>query len=310
MKSQHTRKIALKRADDFPERPQAPKPPARPQPSQIPLTATKRAQITANETSNMYGLEIVLERLQRCFANRISTAEIEVLEFSLRQLFEQANLLFGQLLPELALYANHLPDDGELTRFYNIKTLLQYLDSTLEWLNPLVQLILKSTTMILEALDRSCSLYGAARVKKRLLLQGEDEETTEVLAAIEVALIPDSTYYQWMQALRIITVRLQGWQQQQMDHRAFSALFAEQVHVNPALDSIGTTLPLLLDCFQTIFGSILPEFHTVARGDDETATVHLLNLIQYTDLLRAHVDSLLQSFRLLDSYYQHPETQQ
>ncbi|GER88573.1 hypothetical protein KDW_27350 [Dictyobacter vulcani] len=316
MKSQHTRKIALKRADDVPVRPLVSRtpakplvsrPPARPRPSQVPLITPTRIQSIIHETSYRYGLEIVLGRLQRCFASRIAATDIEVLEFSLRQLFEQAYLLFGQLLPELTLCTNPPLDQTDPAYFYRMNTLLQDIESLLERLLPLLQLQLISAGTVLEALDRSCSLYGAAQIKKQLPQQGEDEERTVVLAAIEAALIPDSTYYQWMQALHVITGKLQNWQQQQ-ESVSFSALFADLPLLDPTLSSIDSTLPLMLECIQTIFSTILPEFHAVSRGDDETATIHLLNLMQYSDLLLNHVDSLRQALQVVSSHYRQTDT--
>ncbi|WP_126551529.1 hypothetical protein [Dictyobacter kobayashii] len=126
-----------------------------------------------------------------------------------------------------------------------------------------------------------------------------------MLAAIEVAYIPDSTYYQWMQALRLLTTRLQYWQQYKKPAQdLFNPRASSQSLLQSALSSIDTTLPLLRENIQTIFGTILPEFHTIPRGDDATVAIHLLNLMQYIDLLLDHIETLLGTIQLVTSQYE------
>lgn len=307
MKSQHTRKIALKRADDVPasqiQRMASPLPPPGSRPGHRP--DARHTQ----ETNDTYGLELVLERLQRCLLGRISSAEIELLHVCLHQLFENTDLLYGLLLSDLYHHTNQLANSFYLpavnkdnTLYSGLKIVLQDIEALLERQASLAQLLLSSTQYIFWALDRSCSLYGANRVKRRLQQEGEDEEKTEVLAALEVAYIPDSTYYQWMQALRLLTTRLQYWQQRKQACGSFSIIFASQTLLHPTLSSIDITLNQLRENIQTIFGTILPEFHTVPRGDDAALAVHLLNLMQYVDLLLNHIERLREAIQLVTSH--------
>ncbi|GHO87816.1 hypothetical protein [Dictyobacter formicarum] len=303
MKSQHTRKISLKRADDLPasqvQQMASPLPPPASRPGHL-----ANAQ-HAGESSDTYGLELVLERLQRCLLGRISSAEIELLHVCLHQLFENTDLLYGLLLPDLYHHTNQLANSFYLPAvtvdnapYGGLKIVLQDIEALLERQTSLAQLLLSSAQHIFGALDCSCSLYGANRVKRRLQQEGEDEEKTEMLAALEVAYIPDSTYYQWMQALRLLTARLQYWQQCKHACGSFSIIFASQTLLHPTLSSIDITLNQLRENIQTIFGTILPEFHTIPRGDDATLAVHLLNLMQYVDLLLKHIDRLRGAIQL------------
>ncbi|WP_126551530.1 hypothetical protein [Dictyobacter kobayashii] len=181
MKSQHTRKISLRRADDIPAsqtcRAASPlPPPPRSRPGHLSST------LHALESHDAYGLEIVLERLQRCLVGRISVSELEVLHFCLRQLFENTDLLYALLLSDLyhqvdllALSIDPCPDEAADSVGFGLKIVLQNIEAILERLVPLAQLLLSSTHNTLESLDRSCSLYGplvsndaySARVKTK-----------------------------------------------------------------------------------------------------------------------------------------------
>jgi hypothetical protein len=310
MKNQHTRKIALQRADNVTESKQSSRSPeytqsnahmADPQNIEKPTNSRSRP-----EPAGSSELDIVLERFQRCLLGRIEKGDSEILDMSLRHIFENADILYSVLLPEMTQCTLHIIASNTPTAAaydaaprYWIKSVLQDIEASLERLEALSQLLITTTLSSLEALDRSCSVYGTARIKKRLLREGEDEECTEIFAAIEVAHIPDSTYYQWMQALRLLTARLNNWQEQHQTYPVFTTLLNTQNGIHPALEHIDTTMNQARKSITTLFGTILPEFHTVARGDDETVAALLLNVMQYTDLLLSYIDTLLEAVRVL-----------
>ncbi|GCF10502.1 hypothetical protein [Dictyobacter arantiisoli] len=315
MKDQHTRKITLHSAHNIPERPtpfspaHAPaEPPLRSHMGKSVLSAALNAHQEADMTSS---LDIVLERVQRCLTGRITPADTTLLAICLRQIFENAEILYSILLPELTLCATQMveehSDQSASLLYFNLKMLLQDSEIRLERLTPLGQLLQSTILTSIESLDRSCSIYGAARIKRRLQQEGEDEERTDVLAAIEASHIPDSTYYQWMQALRLLTSRLQYWQEQNEQRLEFTLIFGSQPALQPTLQQIDTMFHLLVERLQKLFIIILPEFHNVARGDDETVVLHLLNLMQHIDLLLAHIDTLKEAIRVLIQCYEQDE---
>ncbi|GCE05646.1 hypothetical protein KDAU_29750 [Dictyobacter aurantiacus] len=262
------------------------------------------------ESGDTYGLELVLERLQRCLQGRLPRTEIELLLVCLRQVFENTDILYGLLLADLYYDVNQLANalsgcatDGDDSVYVGLKIVLQDIEALLERLAELAQLLLGSLQRVFCALDRSCSLYGANRVKRRLRQEGEDEEKTDILAALELAYIPDSTYYQWMQALRLLTTRFQYWQQCKQACGSFSIVFASKPLLHPLLTSIDITLNQLRETIQTLFGTVLPEFHTVPRGDDASLALHLLNLMQYVDLLLHQLNRLREAMQLMADQY-------
>lgn len=310
MKNQHTRKIALQRADSATESKQ---------PSHTPKYTRANTKMAASHTlegpmtsqphPDLVGsaeLDIVLEHFQHCLLGRIEMSDSEILDISLRHIFENADILYNVLLPEMSqctlhIIASNTPAAAayDTAPHYWIKSVLQDIEAVLERLEALSQLLITTTLTTLEALDRSCSVYGTARIKKRLQQEGEDEECTELFATIELAHIPDSTYYQWMQALRLLTARLNSWQEQHQTYPIFTTLLSAQNGTHPALEHIDTTMNQARKCIATLFGTVLPEFHTVTRGDDATAAALLLNVMQYTDLLLADIDTLLEAIRVL-----------
>jgi hypothetical protein len=309
MKNQPTtRKIALQHADSRMESKQGPYSPVRAR-SNVAAPQTIGAPMTSRPHPELAGssdLDIVLERFQRCLLGRIETSDSEIFDISLRHIFENADILYSVLLPEMTqctlhIIASNTPSAAAYASapHYWIKSVLQDIEAVLERLEALSQLLNTTTLTTLEALDRSCSVYGTARIKKRLLREGENEECTEIFAAIEVAHIPDSTYYQWMQALRLLTARLNNWQEQHQTYPVFTSLLTTQNSLHPALERIDTTMDEARKSITTLFGTILPEFHTVARGDDEAISALLLNIMQYTDLLLSHIDMLLEAVRVL-----------
>ncbi|GLV58871.1 hypothetical protein KDH_56990 [Dictyobacter sp. S3.2.2.5] len=262
------------------------------------------------ESGDTYGLELVLERLQRCLQGRLPRAEIELLLVCLRQLFENTDILYGLLVADLYHDVNQLANalsgstaDRDDSVYIGLKIVLQDIEGLLERQTELAQLLLGSLQRVFCALDRSCSLYGANRVKRRLQQEGEDEEKTDILAALELAYIPDSTYYQWMQALRLLTTRLQYWQQCKQACGSFSIVFASKTLLHPILSSIDIALNQLRETIQTVFGTVLPEFHTVSRGDDTALALHLLNLMQYVDLLLHQLDRLREAIQIITDQY-------
>lgn len=265
---------------------------------------------TSREAQLADGLEMALERLQRCLIGRVAIPEMEMLEMSLRCLFGLADQFYTALLPELTLTMAQVPlstkpTDAQVrfTTAVEVKLLLQDVETILERSLSFCQLLLSVTTSMLAALDRSCSIYGAARIKKRLQQEGEDEERTDNIAAITASHIAASTHYQWMQAIRVVTEHVQGWQDMNTTRLPFAHVFGEQHPLQTTLLQLDTTIQLALDSLQYLFGTILPEFHTVALGDDATVALHMLNMMQYTDVLQTYFALLQETFDLVTRHY-------
>lgn len=310
MKNQHTRKIALQHPENATESKQSARMPEYTRANvQMASSHSQGRALTSRAHPEQRGsaeLDIVLERFQRCLYGRIEVGDSEILDMSLRHIFENADILYSVLLPEMTqctlhIIASNTPSAAayDTAPQYWIKSVLQDIEAVLERLEALSQLLITTALTTLEALDRSCSVYGTARLQKRLQDEGGDEECTEIFAAIEIAHIPDSTYYQWMQALRSLTAKLTHWQEQHQTYPVFTTLLSTQNNIHPTLEHIDSTMNQARARIATLFGTILPEFHTVARGDDETTAALLLNIMQYTDLLLADIDTLLEAVRVL-----------
>jgi hypothetical protein len=254
------------------------------------------------------GLAMVLERMRRCFWDRMPHQHIEVLSLCLCNIFTNVDELYRVLLPELTtnLQANPILSEDPITEgHYCIWNLLQDIESALEQLDPLANLLINTITAIIEALDRSCSIYGAARSKQRLLLDGEDEESTKLLTAISTAQISDTTCYYWMQAIRSLTDQLQHWQDCNQTRCSFAQEFALFASMLPTLGQLDSMLDLIVTTMQTIFGQLLPAFHTIARGDDETATTLLLDIMQKIDLILLTLNTQVEPLYILTREYVH-----
>jgi hypothetical protein len=271
-------------------------------------TTTDQQQIESQLTETV-GLDMVLERVRRCLSGRTSTHQTEILELSLRHIFISGDLLYNTLLTELTTATNQLSlstDDGQssetetdLQIHYCIWSLLQEIEALSDHLEPLCQLLNNATTEILEALDRSSSIYA----HQYLTQEEQDADRTAILAAIEVAHIPDNTYYQWMQAVRLLTARLQSWQEANACRLAFAQHFAHIALVAPALNQIDATVDALLQTISAIFNTILPAFHTITKGDDETIAMLLLDLVQKSDQILLHLKTLTEPLCALIRQY-------
>ena len=262
------------------------------------------------------GLPIVLERMHRCFWGRTQGNDLELLTTSLQQIFACADRLYHVLLPQLTFYAQEedtaermlaQPHDtfSHLHAHYCTWTVLQEIEDTLNQLKPLCTLLINTTIAILEALDYSSSLYSATRIKHQLLLAGEDEERTDLLAALTTAHIPGQTYFHWMQAVSILTEQLQHWQYGNQRRFNFADRFALLATMIPTLGQLDSTLDLIADSTHRIFGILLPEFHTVARGDDETAATLLLDIVQKVDQIQLFLEAQSEPLHLLTREYAH-----
>lgn len=310
MKNQHTRKITLHHIESVTESRQPPRAPTHIQVnSKTGSHRTTEVQSSVRSHPGLAGLselDIILERFQRCLIDRIDTADSEILDISLRHIFENADILYSALLPEMTQCTLHMITSNTTASTgydpapqYWTKSVLQDIKAVLERLEALSQLLITTVLTTLEALDRSCSIDGTAQIKKHLQHEGEDEEYTETFTAIDRTQNPDNTYYQWMQALKLLTDRLHGWQEQHQTYPVFTTLLTTQHNIHPALAHIDTTMNQARESIVTLFSTILPEFHTVTCGDDETLAALLLNIMQYTDLLLTYIDTLLEAVRIL-----------
>jgi hypothetical protein len=256
------------------------------------------------------GLVIVLERMRRCFWGRTQRNDIDTITLSLQQIFTCLDRLYHLLLPELTiclqtathrepLAAQSIATQDASQHLYTTYCLwlqLQEIATSLDHLKPLCTLLVSTAPTTIEALDRSCSLYGAASIKQQLLRTGENAERTEVLAAITAAHIPRNTYYHWMQAVSLLTGRLEHWQHCNQQR----ARFAHDLPLSSGMATASAQVDILFDQMiahtNRIFGVLLPEFHTIAHGDDETAATLLLDIVQQIDqitlLLDQHSTSL------------------
>jgi hypothetical protein len=310
MKNQHTRKIALQHIESIAESRQPSRTPTRPHVTS--KTGSHRISRVQSNSRSQPGqassseLDIILDRFQQCLIDRIDTADSEILDISLRHIFENADILYSALLPEMIQCTLHMIASNTTASAgydpapqYWIKSVLQDIEAVLERLEALSQLLITTALTTLEALDRSCSIYGTAHIKKRLQHEDEDEECAEIFTTVERLHSADNTYYQWMQALKLLADRLHGWQEQHQTYPVFTTLLTTQNNIHPALTHIDTTMNLARESIVTIFSAILPEFHTVTCGDDETIAALLLNIMQYTDLLLSYIDTLLEAVRVL-----------
>lgn len=268
-----------------------------------------------NPTGENTGLPIMLERIRRCFWGRTSQQDIDMLAISLAHIFARTDTLYHVLLPELSASLQQHPHhveqpltEQDLPLHYCVWTLLQEIESTLEHLEPLCNLLITTSIHIVEALDRSCSIYGAARIKRQLLLHGADEESTEVLAAISTDHIADSTYFHWMHAVSQVSARLQHWRTNNHTRLLFAQRFALFATMIPTLGQLDSALDLIAENTQAIFGLLLPEFHTVARGDDETAATLLLDIVQKIDQIQLAMDTQIEPLHILTREYAYKTT--
>ena len=310
MKNQHTRKIALQHIESIAESRQPSRAPTHPHvTSKTGSHRISRVQSSSRAhpgQASSSELDIILDRFQKCLIDRIDTADSEILDISLRHIFENADILYSALLPEMIQCTLHMIASNTAASAsydpapqYWIKSVLQDIEAVLERLEALSQLLITTTLTTLEALDRSCSIYGTAHIKKRLPPEDEDEECAEIFTTVERLHSADNTYYQWMQALKLLAGRLHSWQEQHQTYPVFTTLLTTQNNIHPALAHIDTTMNLARESIVTIFSAILPEFHTVTCGDDETIAALLLNIMQYTDLLLSYIGTLLEAVRIL-----------
>jgi hypothetical protein len=79
--------------------------------------------------------------------------------------------------------------------------------------------------------------------------------------------------------------------------------FADFIDDIPGLLQVDSAFNLLLDHSCSLFGSILPKFHTDSRDNDEVIATLLLDMTQKIDLLLWQIDILLEVLHPLEKLY-------
>lgn len=107
----------------------------------------------------------------------------------------------------------------------------------------------------------------------------------------------------WEQALHVLTVGLDSWQQSAATLPPFTAYFSSVLPAGPSLPQLDAAFGIVRDCAETIFGDLLPGFQTLAAGDDETVATLLFDLIQQADQLLIQLDALREPLNQLVVYF-------
>ena len=203
----------------------------------------QQAQHTASTAleSAEDALQLLLQRLPDYFQDRADHDDTETLAFCLHRLYNCIDTLYQHTLPTLTRLTTTRPSSSTFAHRHAIWEQLQAILLQLERIESHCHLLLSTTTTILATLD-----------------------TTEDGPAH--ANTPIGTE-QWQQAYEILSTTLRTWQEQQKIHLTFNTTFA---HTSSAsLTHIDTSLALLFDSANAIFGDIIPDIQLVARGDDE-----------------------------------------
>lgn len=234
------------------------------------------------------GLTALLEPLQAC-CGWCSLEEWESFNFCLRQFLNNIDMLYRVRLPELAAYS---PQQGEqasrsekLRASCYIWNCLRAMVRLLEQTEPFCQLISGCAYRILEVFDVDSEVEAEQndRNASGRRLVGSQEE--------------------WEYGYAVMLELLKAWRRYQGRCRIFIVQFADLIDDIPGLLQVDSAFNLLLEHSSSIFGNILPRFHSSSGDSDEAIATLLLDMMQKIDLLLWQIDILLEVLHPLEKVY-------
>jgi hypothetical protein len=242
--------------------------------------------------SNIGELSALFEPLQVCLGWR-TLEEWENFKFCLCQFLNNVDTLYRVMLPELTAYTTQRlkqTSKSESRRECRyIWTCLRSIVRLLEQTEPFCQLINSFVYRRLEELD------GDSDGEMGPEAPGRDGNTRRWR--------PDSGQAEWEQEHSVLLELLAAWQRYQNRCQIFIVQFVDFVNDIPGLAQTDSAFKLLLDHACSIFGSILPDFHSSDIESDEIIAALLLNMMQKVDLLLWQIDILLQVLHPLVKLY-------
>ncbi len=230
------------------------------------------------------GLLLLLERIPEYFKGRAEQDDIETLVFCLHRLYNCANMLYQRILPDV-VHATSLQDTPPHSGFacrHAIWEQLQALQQLLERVESHCHLLLSTTTSVLAVLNFTEETSPDAEMPTHV---GTD---------------------QWQHAYERLSTSLSEWQENNKTHPSFTAMFIEPAAALPAssLSQVDSSLALLFDSANAIFGDIIPDIQLVAQGDDGVVATLLFDLMQQNDLLLMQIGKLVEPIQLLIKHYE------
>jgi len=221
------------------------------------------------------GLQLLLQHLPDYFRGRAERDDVETLVFCLHRLYNCIDTLYQHTLPTLTRLTT--VTSSTFAHRHAVWEQLQAILLLLERIESHCHLLLSTTTSVLATLD-----------------------TTESVALNADALTSVGTE-QWQHAYEVLSSALHTWQEQQKAHLAFATTFAHTS--NASLTHIDTSLVLLFDSANAIFGDIIPDIQLVAQGDDEVVATLLFDLMQQNDLLLIQINKLVEPLQQITKHY-------
>jgi hypothetical protein len=238
------------------------------------------------------GLTAFFEPLQICYGWR-TLEEWETFNFCLRQFLSNIDMLYRVRLPELAAYTSQkveqAPGSEKLRESRYIWTCLRAIVRLLEQTEAFCLLINSFADRMLEVLDgdSDMALEQAAsgrngNASRRRLVSNQEE---------------------WEHGYAVLRELLKTWQRYQDRCQIFLVQFVDFIDDVPGLVQADSAFNLLLDHSCSIFGNILPNFHSNNRDSNETIAALLLDMMQKIDLLLWQIDLLLEMLHPLEKLY-------
>lgn len=237
------------------------------------------------------GLTALLEPLQACCGWR-TLEEWETFNFCLRQFLSNIDMLYRVRLPELAAYTSQQVEQTSRSEKLNecryIWTCLRAIVRLLELAEPFSKIINSSAYCMLEVLDVDSD------VEAEQVASGKDRNTGGKRLAC--------SQEEWEYGCAAVFELLKAWRRYQDRCQIFIVQFADFIDDIPGVLQVDSAFNLLLDHSCSIFGDILPKFHSGGDSDEVIAAL-LLDMMQKTDLLLWQIDILLEVLHPLEKLY-------
>jgi hypothetical protein len=238
------------------------------------------------------GLTALFEPLQVC-CGWCSLEEWESFNFCLRQFLNNIDLLYRVRLPELAAYTSQqveqAPRSEKLRESRYIWTCLRAIVRLLEQTEPFCQLINSCAYRLLEVLD------GDSDMEAEQAVSGKDGNAGRKRLA--------SSQEEWEHGSAVVLELLKAWRRYQDRCQIFLVQFVDLIDDIPGLVQVDSAFNLLLDHACSLFGNILPKFHSSSGDSDEAIATLLLDMMQKIDLLLWQIDILLEVLHPLEKLY-------
>jgi hypothetical protein len=254
-------------------------------------------------------LVTILKQFEAAFGKQASSNDLEMLNFSLRHLFNRVDFLYCEALPSLESWERNSNGDSnqEMLQQQRIWLQLQTVNRTLDRMAPLCHLLSDVIECLLDTLDDEGlwlhTLDDEDTLQMRPIKVQQDNEPKQHLSTPHPEAIPEISPECWGKAVNTIMYQLLIWQDQHHKLTPFQQKFSQPIPLIDNLSELDIAFTTLLESAAAIFGDILPNFRLVRPEDRQEIAALLFDLMQQSDQMLIQFELTLEPFTKLIRHF-------